>query len=308
MTIFGGYMMMARPPVAAGFSYDFTTFDQSEANAVVGGTLPVGTTFNSSGTLVTSTSGDPRLQHTAAGARQGLLIEPEFTNKCLRSSAFGTGPWAGSSQGSGQVPVSNGTVTGPDGVSDSAQRWTFRPTGTGGGDRSFLQQTISSHPASTSATFTIWARVASGTQTMRFAINMASTGTGFSSGDSETTLTTSWQRITRTGTGGSSGGQITPQIYIHGSYTGGANVDIELFGAQVTNGTTVRSYVPTTSVAVTRSADDPALDALGVATLDVTVTYLDDTTTELNGETVGPTYWPSGLSDKIIKSIVGVPA
>ena len=89
-------------------------------------------------------------------------------------------------------------------------------------------------------------------------------------------------------------------------YTGDGASGAYLYGIQVEDVLVPTSYIPTTTAAVTRSADVVVTTGI-TGTLDVRTTYHDDTVQDDLAETVTEGYWPT-LTDTTVKSIIMYPS
>lgn len=166
---------------------------------------------------------------------KGYLAEGSRTNVALQSEAFGT-TWTTSS-GS----ITSNTTAAPDGT-------TTADTATSTGD-SFIYQYFT--PASaTSYTFSFWAKAASGTNQMNIYFGRSSPLTY--PANASITLTTEWQRFTLTGTMLDTSQHF---VQIGGAGTFSSGESIILWGGQIENAAFASSYIPTTTVSVTRAAD-----------------------------------------------------
>ncbi len=127
------------------------------------------------------------------------------------------------------------------------------------------------------STVSIWLR-ASAPVALRF---------GQSDGNSEIiNVTTDWQRFTYT--------EVLPnaqdRIFVL-SETEGADIDIEIWGAQVEIGSKETTIIPTDGSAASRSADVAGLSGTN-GTFDVTLTYDDDSQDTLLAQSIGEGWWP----------------
>lgn len=279
----------------------------------------VGRRFAPNGLYMTDAVDVPRIQHNPlTRVRLGLLIEPARTNRLLRSSEFGVSPWA----------VSNieGTITvdaaaGPDGTS-TADRWTVN---TANASR-FMRQSVN---YSTGEHVTLSNHFKQDSGSLRGRLLLATTAFGGNqTGDFNLTAGTfsvtggctggmeqlpgawwrCWISAIATATAASQSDVRLIDSAGNATWIGNGTDSMLLWGAQVAVGDgTPSTPILTTTAAATRVADVPTLIGIPTATLDVTVTYSDATTTVLAGQSVAPGYWPAGLTaGKIIRSIVGV--
>jgi hypothetical protein len=229
-----------------------TSFDPVFTADFTAGTLPAqvsfarattGTYYNSAGVLSTAAIDAPRFDYDpVTHAAKGLLIEEQRTNEALYSNTFDNAAWAGFGK-----TVTAAAGASPDGTTD-AYRLQLDANSQG---NSYLQQVIAGAAGdSQTHTFSIWARTTSGTQAFAIKATQGAVADHFSA---DLTATTTWQRFTFSqafAAGGSAPivGITTP--------IGGTAVDIQIFGAQFErNASFPTSYIPTTSAAVTRSAD-----------------------------------------------------
>ncbi len=194
---------------------------------------------------------------------RGLLVEGARTNLALQSQTLGT-TWA--SGGTGGATVVSNTTAAPDGTL-TADTITFGANP----DPGYRFQSWAPG-ASTLYTFSVYAKTASGTKGFRF---KAFDGVGDNLSSNQT-ATTDWQRFTSTFTtaGGASGTQDFGFIDL----ATGVGGDLIVWGAQLEVSTATygaSSYIPTTTVSVTR-----ALDVVTFADL----TWFDGTSTSIYAE------------------------
>ena len=215
-----------------------------------------GTFFNSSGVLTTAAINAPRFNHVYNGSSwvsKGLLVEEQRTNSVQWSEDFSNATWSKL-----RTSISANAFASPDGnttadklVEDSSASNTH------------LVLTVSSITASV---FSIYAKAAERSwialqksNTGNFCYFNLSSGTvGSASGatGSINSVGNGWYRCTIAVTSGSSVWDIFLATGDNGaSYTGNGTSGLYIWGAQLETGTFPTSYIPTTTAAVTRSAD-----------------------------------------------------
>jgi len=185
------------------------------------------TVVNKSGLVEEVGSGEPRVDY-YDNTDGHLLLEPSRTNAITYSEDFTLGGWT-----SANVTVTSNYGTSPDGnlnstklVFGSGAAYINRGSGTGVGDQAS----------------SIYVKGISG-QILKFGKggNVAS-GTNF-------TLNGEWQRLVHISTNSGTAFHITSNL-------GGANAtEIEVYGAQLEDGSYATSYIPTSGSSVTRVAD-----------------------------------------------------
>jgi len=200
----------------------------------------------------------------------GYLPEGARTNLCLRSQEFdNTTPWGLN----GGATVTANTTVAPDGTTtaDTLSLTASANDGIGGA-------TSMGASSVQSVTGSVWAKMASGTGAFRFNLAVAGVANHFSS---DQTVTTTWQRFTFTVTH-EAGGQMVMVIQ-NGS--DGAARDIIIWGAQFEAGAAfVSTYIPTTTVAVTRNAEIDAYATSGNINAAAGAIYME----------ISPNHAPSG--------------
>lgn len=199
------------------------------------------TRFNATGVLETVASGQPRFDFDPVTlACKGLLIEEARTNLATRSEDLSHADW----NLPGGVTRTANYATSPAGTNTATR---IQGTASGwGADRNNITVVNG-----TTYTFSIWLKSNTGaSQSVRLR-NVAGAGTA------DIVVTTSWQRFTA--------------VAVANSTTGWAGVirdtadstaDILAWGAQLEAGAFATSYIPTTSAAVTRAADQVVASSL----------------------------------------------
>jgi hypothetical protein len=159
-----------------------------------------------------------------------------FQNYLVRSEDFTT-TWTTSSI----TAFTADTQTAPDGTNTAES---LAASGSGG----YVQQDTSTAVSSTTYTFSVWARSASGTQNFGLRIDGTTTGTGT---EKTFTATTSWQRFYVTQSVASFTGNVRVRIYPGTSASTGT---IYAWGAQLDNASVPSLYTKTTSAGLTNTA------------------------------------------------------
>ena len=189
----------------------------------------------------------PRIDYTGGGFGK-LLLEPQRTNLITYSEDFSQ--WTKQSGGTGTEPVvtSNNTIS-PDGTQNADKVVFNKGTGVSASDLSIISSSAFTSQTNTSSFYIkadIPQKIVIRNSTNWQLIN----------------VTTEWQRISKTDTGGGI------QIGLRDGY-GISNVPntstVYLWGAQAEAGSYPTSYIPTTSTAVTRLAD--AASKTGISSL-----------------------------------------
>jgi hypothetical protein len=226
-----------------------------------------GTYFNSSGVLTSAAIDAPRFDYNPSTlAAQGLLIEEARTNLLLQSAAFNT-TWVANN-----VTITADTTASPDGGTNGDG---MLATVAGG----YVSQTSQSFTAGSTITLSVFAkknasnflRVELGNlvscwfnlNTGATASNNAGSGNVLFSAKSIQAISNGWYRCVLTVTTSTITTLLT-SIYATDSdgNSSSINSSVFLWGAQLEAGAFPTSYIPTTTTALTRSADVAAVNTL----------------------------------------------
>jgi hypothetical protein len=226
------------------------------------------TYFDSAGVLQSAAIDAPRLDYNPSTlAAQGLLIEEARTNLCLQSEDWGSATWSKS----GSTITANAT-TAPTGTTIADKLVEDTSTGT-----HITTQSISLGGSVDNSAYVIsvFAKASERTRFQLFDNAQASSGiTAFDL--SNGTVVSGTGTITAVGNGWyrcsvfplkstSITSTLTIRLISTGtttSYTGDGTSGIFLFGAQLEAGAFPTSYIPTTTTALTRSADVASVNTL----------------------------------------------
>ena len=223
----------------------------------------VGTYFDSKGVLQTAQANVPRFDHDpVTGESLGLLIEESRTNLLLNSEQFDNAYWLKLNS-----TISPNTVVGLDGNSTADKLVENSST-----SQHTIYKTIST--TNTSYTFSVYLKASERSWVFLQCDSPASgrffdlvnasvgTNTGAANVGTVSKLSNGWVRcsITLTVNAG------TPGFYVMtalsdgvSSYMGDGTSGIYIWGAQLEAGSFATSYIPTTSTAVTRQADQASI-------------------------------------------------
>ncbi len=202
----------------------------------------------------TSAQNVPRIDYTGGGCPH-ILAEPQRENICLRSAEIDQATWVKSNANSGSAPVVTADqVTSPNGGTNGDKVVFDLNGGTAATDASFLYQTYTQ--ASTTYTLSCYLKGAVGGENITFDFGGVEVNT--------VTLTTDWVRYTFT-KAVTYVGSTTIRTGIRGGVTSSDNPTIYMWGCQLEEGSYATSYIPTTSLAITRNGD--VFDRTGIADL-----------------------------------------
>ena len=201
-----------------------------------------GTFLGSNGLLQTAAINTPRVEYDANGVAKGLLIEEARTNLIPDSEDLTAASWAGKTQHTGQANAA---------ISPAGTQTATRITSTGTDPYLFHFTPVT---AGNDYVLTVWLRGIGNTvgRTPRVWF-LNNSGTISSTFDS-TPLTDSWQKYTVTGSCTGSGTVLT-RIDFDDSGLSAPGEQVDVWGAQVEQGSFPTSYIPTSGAAATRSAD-----------------------------------------------------
>jgi len=182
-------------------------------------------------------------------SRMGLITGTAATrtNFLLNSNGFNTGSWGVD----GRCTLTQSNAAGPDNVANSAS--TLSRNTSNLGHASDLQQIISANANATPWTFSIWARVASGTQSIQLGLGDINNTLRLSP---TLTANTNWQRFSFSCAAGAlvNTGSMLGGITILPATGAASSASIQIFGAQLETTSAMTPYIPTTTTAVTATA------------------------------------------------------
>jgi hypothetical protein len=202
-----------------------------------------GTFVGSDGFIQRATTNVPRFDHDPLSRQSlGLLSEVERTNLLLRSQEFENSVYGNVS---GTV-VRNANVEISPAGNNTADELVFPGANVG---------VVQSATVSVGVTYALscWFKGTAG-ETIRFTANNLS-------GGGNITLSSAWQRFSIVAPA-----TATPASINISTFGGATARNIYAWGAQLEAGTTPSTYIPTTTTAVTRTADSAVIDGTGVIT------------------------------------------
>ena len=222
-----------------------------------------GTFFNSSGVLTTAAVNAPRFDHVYDGTNwvsKGLLVEEQRTNLFTYSETFSNSAWVKT-----RVSITSGATTSPDGSSTASK--IVEDTSSSSQQKFFYQtKTL------TAATYTVsgyfkaaergWVAfdITAGADIITyFDLSTGSVGSvGAGQTASIVNAGNGWYRCSVTFTGTAAAWLLIFMMSDGNNstyYTGNGSSGVFAWGAQLELGSFPTSYIPTTTAAVTRSAD-----------------------------------------------------
>lgn len=280
-------------------SWDFT-----------GGTMPAGVTFtragsatyfDAEGVLQTASADVPRFDHDpASGALRGLLVEPSATNRLLNSGFAGavvgtpgTVPtsWQSNASG-GSITVASG---GEIGLSATAARQIIGPTfALALNEVVTFGVTVTANPNGN-----VFRQLASPVQSSGASASITRYYANGIEVDGLTYVPAAGDRLTFTLTMGAGAGSYTFRIGV--GCISNATGEARFTRPQLEAGAAQTSYIPTTTAAANRAADQPRITA-NLGTRDVRVTT-DAGTQVLTAQALTGSYWPALTGPQLVKRI-----
>jgi hypothetical protein len=224
---------------------------------------------DASGVIQTAATNAPRWDY-ANGVMRGLLIEEQRTNVCLQSAGVAVGgAWALFGNIAAAPTVTANNAVAPDGTT-TATRMVIPAVSGGGSSVTYQPFTATAAPY----TYSVWLRGNAGGEQ----VYVGAGGPGLYYSIPRITLTTQWQRFMFTTPALTAAGwTISVGTDLRdGTQTSTPAQTIYAWGAQVEQGAFPTSYIPTTSVSVTRAAD--------VATMPTNVSWFSATTGTIMNE------------------------
>jgi len=239
-----------------------------------------GTFVGSDGFIQPATTNVPRFDHDPLSRQSlGLLSEGSRENLLLRSEKFDNAAWVNvhSTESVNQTTSPAGTVTADRLIEDSGSVNPFLAQSANVVSATIYTFSCYAKEDPTSAKRYLMLLLANGQfgANIRITVNLA-TGTSQTQNSplatSVTNVGNGWYRVSITSSATSTATS-SPQIRIIDdpagpltAFTGDGTSGLFLWGAQLEAGSTPSTYIPTTSAAVTRTADSAVIDGTGVLT------------------------------------------
>lgn len=240
------YSPTATERVLPRMALDFTT-GVLDSRVTVTRALNTATRINSSGLVEIVNANLPRFDYDPATLQpRGLLIEETRINHVLYSEDFTQVNWSKLVFGVGVLPVVTPNYEVAPNGTNTATRLQLNADANGLSDYSLLRQ----FPIGLGGTVSrsIWAKSNTGSnQVIAIVATDAAT---------KVTVTPTWQRLILPN---SSSGAQQFDISVGGSALTPATADISIWGAQLEASEFATSYIPTTTLAVTRNADQASM-------------------------------------------------
>ena len=247
--------------VHAGSSGAYTWGFQLEAGAFPTSYIPTPATFTGRASTATYLDANGVVQTAASGVARsnaydydsdgvlrpiGLLLEKSATNLLLYSQDLTNAVWQKTVGGVASTPVVTGDyAAAPDGTTTADRVQLALNGGTTIGDRSELQQLLTTVAGTTYAQ-SVWLKTAdASTKTLQLSLNGENTKL--------ITVTGTWQRFSNTGVASDTVRGF--RLSLRGTTGTSDSADLLVWGAQLEAGAFPTSYIPTTSAQVTRAAD-----------------------------------------------------
>jgi hypothetical protein len=242
------------------------------------------TRVNASGLIETVANNVPRLDYPPLGGCPSILVEPQSTNLLLRSQEFDNAYWLKSAAGTGAAPVvtSNAGIS-PDGTMNADRVVMNLNGGTSAGDISYIQ----SPPITSSVenNRSIFLKSFDGNNyTLFFG------GTAPPSSVVGIEVTADWQRFDLNHVPSGTTTNIVCGLRNATGVIVSDTADILYWQAQLEQGTTATSIIPTVGSAVTRNADviskTGVSDLIGQTEGSVYCEFLISKTTKTNQDVI----------------------
>ncbi len=257
------YSITATERVLPRMALDFTT-GVLDPRVTVARALNTATRINSSGLIEIVNANLPRFDYDSITlAPKGLLIEEARTNNLIYSDQFDNAAWVKSGLNTTGTPAYIDVAVSPDGT----QNADFMIEDTANSQHT--TRVSAALLAITTYTYSFFVKAAgrinisvsrfNSAVVPSFSHTFTLTGSGASSGGTVIALSNGWYRCSGsfTTTGAGVGGFIILLSDGTGTtYLGNGTSGVYIYGAQLEAGAFATSYIPTTTLAVLRNADD----------------------------------------------------